>query len=150
MCGICGMVNFNGNHVNPADIERMMSLIKHRGPDDDGFFIDKNVGLGNVRLSIIDLSAAGHQPMFSQDRRYCLTYNGEVYNYLELKEALKEKYSFHTRTDTEVVLNAYIEWGPGCLQKFNGMFSFAVYDTQTGELFVARDRFGQKCASKQL
>jgi asparagine synthase (glutamine-hydrolysing) len=144
MCGICGMVNFNGNHVNPADIERMISLIKHRGPDDEGFFIDKNAGFGNVRLSIIDLSPAGHQPMFSKDKRYCLTYNGEIYNYLELKETLKEKYQFHTRTDTEVVLHAFREWGPGCLQKFNGMFAFAVYDTQTRELFIARDRYGIK------
>jgi asparagine synthase (glutamine-hydrolysing) len=130
--------------VQPSALKKMMRAIKHRGPDDEGFFIDKNVGLGNVRLSIIDLSAAGHQPMFSPDNRYCLIYNGEVYNYLELKETLKEKYSFHTRTDTEVVLNAFMEWGPACLQKFNGMFSFAVYDTQTRELFIARDRFGIK------
>lgn len=86
MCGICGIVNFNGNRVKPANIEQMMNLIKHRGPDDEGFFIHKNVGLGNVRLSIIDLTPAGHQPMFSPGKRYCLIYNGEVYNYLELKE----------------------------------------------------------------
>ncbi|UCC40234.1 MAG: asparagine synthase (glutamine-hydrolyzing) [Candidatus Aminicenantes bacterium] len=144
MCGICGIVNFNGTHVKQAYIEMMMRLLKHRGPDDEGLYIDKNIGLGNVRLSIIDRSPAGHQPMFSQDKRYCLIYNGEVYNYLELKETLKEKYMFHTRTDTEEVLNAFREWGLGCLEKFNGMFSFAIYDTKTGELFIARDRFGIK------
>jgi asparagine synthase (glutamine-hydrolysing) len=144
MCGICGMINFDQLPVDPSALKKMMKAIKHRGPDDEGFFIDKNAGLGNVRLSIIDLSPAGHQPMFSQDKRYCLTYNGEIYNYLELKETLKEKYPFHTRTDTEVVLHAFREWGPGCLQKFNGMFAFAVYDTQTRELFIARDRFGIK------
>jgi asparagine synthase (glutamine-hydrolysing) len=144
MCGICGIINFDRAPVEPSVLKKMMQSIKHRGPDDEGFFIHKNVGLGNVRLSIIDLSPAGHQPMFSPDKRYCLTYNGEIYNYLELKETLKEKYPFHTRTDTEVVLNAFIEWGPGCLQKFNGMFAFAVYDTRTGELFIARDRFGIK------
>lgn len=144
MCGICGIVNFNGNHVKPANIERMMNQIKHRGPDDEGFFIDKNVGLGHVRLSIIDLSSAGHQPMFSRDKRYCIIYNGEVYNYLELRDTLEGKYPFKTRTDTEVVLNAFIEWGPACLEKFNGMFSFVIYDTRTTELFFARDRFGIK------
>lgn len=144
MCGICGIINFDRGPVEPSALKKMMKTIKHRGPDDEGFFIDKNVGLGNVRLSIIDLSSAGHQPMFSPDKRYCLIYNGEVYNYLELKEILKEKYPFHTRTDTEVVLNAFMEWGPDCLQKFNGMFSFAIYDTRTRELFIARDRFGIK------
>jgi asparagine synthase (glutamine-hydrolysing) len=144
MCGICGMINFDRSPVDLSALKKMMKSIKHRGPDDEGSFIDKNTGLGNVRLSIIDLSPAGHQPMLSQDKRYCLTYNGEIYNYLELKETLKEKYPFHTRTDTEVVLHAFREWGPGCLQKFNGMFAFAVYDTQTRELFIARDRFGIK------
>jgi asparagine synthase (glutamine-hydrolysing) len=138
------MINFDGAPVQPSTLKKMMKAIKHRGPDDEGLFIEKNVGLGNVRLSIIDLSAAGHQPMFSKDNRYCLIYNGEVYNYLELKDTLKEKYPFHTRTDTEVVLNAFIQWGPDCLQKFNGMFSLAIYDTQTRELFIARDRFGIK------
>jgi asparagine synthase (glutamine-hydrolysing) len=144
MCGICGIVNFDNRPVEAPELQQMMNSLKHRGPDDEGFFIRENVGLGNVRLSIIDLSSAGHQPVFSLDRRYCLTYNGEIYNYLELKEILKKKYPFHTRTDTEVVLYAFLEWGPDCLQHFNGMFAFALYDSQTRELFIARDRFGIK------
>jgi len=144
MCGICGIVNFNFKAVELKKLKQMMASIKHRGPDDEGLYIDKNIGLGNVRLSILDLSSAGHQPMFSHDRRYCLVYNGEVYNYLELREELQEKYLFHTRTDTEVVLNAFIEWGPECLPRFNGMFAFAIYDSQNRELFIARDRFGIK------
>jgi asparagine synthase (glutamine-hydrolysing) len=144
MCGICGIVNIDNRPVKTLELQQMMNSIKHRGPDDEGLFIDKNVGLGNVRLSILDLSSAGHQPMFSPDQRYCLTYNGEIYNYLELREILKKKYPFHTRTDTEVVLYSFMEWGPACLHKFNGMFSFALYDTQTRELFMARDRFGIK------
>ncbi len=144
MCGICGIINIDGSPVPPVAIQQMMQQLKHRGPDDQGYFIDKNIGLGHLRLSIIDLSSAGHQPMFSPDKRYCLIYNGEVYNYLELKETLKENYSFSTRCDSEVVLAAFIQWGPDCLKKFNGMFAFAIYDTLTRELFFARDRFGIK------
>ena len=144
MCGICGIIHFDGKPVDSQDIKQMMAAIKHRGPDDEGYFIDKHTGLGNVRLSILDLSAAGRQPMFSQDKRYCLVYNGEVYNYLELREELQGKYQFKTKTDTEIVLNAFSEWGPDCLKRFNGMFAFAIYDTLTEELFMARDRFGIK------
>lgn len=144
MCGICGIIHFDKEPVSPPALKNMMRTMKHRGPDDEGLFIHKNVGLGHVRLSIIDLSSAGHQPMFSSDNRYCIIYNGEVYNYLELRDTLEGKYPFKTRTDTEVVLNAFIEWGPACLDKFNGMFSFAIYDTVTNELFFARDRFGIK------
>jgi len=144
MCGICGIVNLDDAPVEPQRVKNMMRLIKHRGPDDEGSFIDNNIGLGHVRLSIIDLTAAGHQPMFSQDKRYCIIYNGEVYNYLELKEELGGKYEFVTRTDTEVILNAFIEWGPECLHRFNGMFAFAVYDTLSRQLFIARDRYGIK------
>ena len=145
MCGIVGRVNFNKKEVDEVQIRAMMRKIKHRGPDDEGVFIDKNIGLGFVRLSIIDLSKAGHQPMFSDDRRYVIIFNGEVYNYIELREELKELgYRFKSSSDTEVVLKAYEEWGEEVLDRFNGMWAFVVYDTKTKELFGARDRFGIK------
>jgi len=144
MCGICGIVHFNQKPVVEEDIRLMMSKIKHRGPDDEGTFIDNNIGLGFVRLSILDLSQAGHQPMFSQDGRYVIVCNGEVYNYVELRHELRSKYQFKTGTDTEVILSAYQEWGPNCLHKFNGMFAIAIYDKKTKDLFFARDRFGIK------
>ena len=129
MCGIAGIINFNYKSVNQSEIHLMMQKMKHRGPDDEGMFIDDNVGLGFVRLSILDLSSAGHQPMFSNDGRYVIIYNGEVYNYLELRNELKHKYEFKSNTDTEVVLVAYQVWGEDCLGKFNGMFAFIIYDT---------------------
>lgn len=144
MCGICGHVSFDDKLIAPENIQSMMALMKHRGPDDEGMFVDKNVGLGHVRLSIIDLSSAGHQPMFSSDGRYCIIHNGEVYNYRELRTQLADKYQFKSQTDTEVILYSFIEWGPACLEKFNGMFAFVVYDTKTKRLFAARDRFGIK------
>ncbi|MCU0287421.1 MAG: asparagine synthetase B, partial [Acidobacteria bacterium] len=144
MCGICGIVNFDGCPVRESEIRAMMALIKHRGPDDEGVFLDRNTGLGFVRLSIIDLSPAGHQPMISDDGRYVIVFNGEIYNYIELREELAEKYRFRTVTDTEVLLNAYREWGNECLHRLNGMFAFVIYDKRTRQLFIARDRFGIK------
>lgn len=144
MCGICGIVNFNSEPVREPQVRQMMGVMKHRGPDDDGLFLDKNIGLGFVRLSIIDLSMAGHQPMFSDDGRYIIVFNGEIYNYIELRQQLTGKYHFRTRTDTEVLLNAYREWGKECLHRFNGMFAFVIYDKKAKELFAARDRFGIK------
>lgn len=144
MCGISGIINFNDRIVKENDIQNMMHIMKHRGPDDDGVFIDQSVGLGFVRLSILDLSSAGHQPMLSHDKRYVIVFNGEVYNYLEIREELEHKYSFRSGTDTEVILAAYEEWGEDCLNKFNGMFAIAIFDRETRELFVARDRFGIK------
>lgn len=144
MCGIAGIIHFDEQPVAESSIRKMMHVMKHRGPDDEGCFIEKNIGLGFVRLSILDLSAAGHQPMFSEDERYVIIFNGEVYNYIEIKEKLKNKYSFKSNTDTEVVLNAFIEWGESCLQEFNGMFAFAILDRVSGTLFCARDRFGMK------
>lgn len=144
MCGVCGIINFDGRVVRNEQIQSMMKLMKHRGPDDEGVFVDENVGLGHVRLSIIDLSSAGHQPMFSKDGRYCIIHNGEVYNYIELREQLEKKYKFISQTDTEVILNSFIEWGTNCLDKFNGMFAFVIYDRWTKEIFAARDRFGIK------
>ncbi|MCK4763589.1 MAG: asparagine synthase (glutamine-hydrolyzing) [Candidatus Aminicenantes bacterium] len=146
MCGICGIINFNGAAVREPELQAMMQRIKHRGPDDQGIFISagRDTGFGHVRLSIIDLSAAGHQPMISDDDRFVIVYNGEIYNYIELRRELRDKYLFKTQTDTEVLLNAYREWGKDCLHRFNGMFAFVIFDKKTKEIFVARDRFGIK------
>jgi asparagine synthase (glutamine-hydrolysing) len=145
MCGICGIIRFDNKSVQEAHLREMMRIMKHRGPDDEGIFIKDNTGLGFVRLSIIDLSMAGHQPMFSTDKRYVILLNGEIYNYIELREELKSKgYIFRSGSDTEVLLNSYIEWGKLCLHRLNGMFAFIVLDTYTNELFAARDRFGIK------
>jgi len=144
MCGIAGIINFNDHDVLDKDIRLMMSKMKHRGPDDEGVYLDQSVGLGFVRLSILDLSPAGHQPMFSDDASLVMIFNGEVFNYVEIKNELKDKYTFHTGTDTEVILKAYQEWGEDCLDKLNGMFAFVIYNTRTKEVFAARDRFGIK------
>jgi asparagine synthase (glutamine-hydrolysing) len=145
MCGICGIINFNGALVQETHIRKMMQLMKHRGPDDEGVFIENNVGLGFVRLSIIDLSQAGHQPKFSQDERYVIVFNGEIFNYIELREELINKgIGFKTQTDTEVLLNAYIYWGQDCMNHFNGMWAFAIYDRVQKKTFAARDRHGIK------
>jgi len=145
MCGIVGCINFNKEDVNKNLLTNMMDAIKHRGPNDNGQFIDNNIGLGFVRLSIIDLSSAGHQPMLSDDGDLVLTFNGEIYNYIELKEELEGLgYRFKTKTDSEVLLKSYQEWGERCLDKFNGMWAFIIYNTKTKEIFGARDRFGIK------
>ena len=145
MCGICGIINLNNSHVQETSVKKMMHKMKHRGPDDEGIFIDNNIGLGFVRLSIIDLSFKGHQPMKDVSGRYIIIHNGEVYNYIELREELKKKgYNFKSNTDTEVILYSYIEWGRDCLNKFNGMWAFVVYDSKEREFFMSRDRYGIK------
>ena len=145
MCGIVGKINFNNKKVEEKSLTTMMKKIKHRGPDDNGYFIDNEVGLGFVRLSVIDLSSAGHQPMISDDNKLVLIYNGEIYNYIELREELKIKgYTFKSNTDTEVLLKSYEEWGEECLNRFNGMWAFVIYNKETKEIFGARDRFGIK------
>lgn len=144
MCGISGILHFKGFSPNSQTISKMNSAMKHRGPDDEGVFIDEQIGLGHVRLSIIDLSKDGHQPFFSSNNRYVLVFNGEIYNYIEIRKNLEKKFLFHTNTDSEVLLNAYINWGSDCLNHFNGMFAFAIYDIQEKTLFCARDRFGVK------
>lgn len=122
-----------------------MTLLCHRGPDDDGFYVDDEVSLGHRRLSIIDLSPAGRQPMIDREGRYYLIYNGEVYNYIELKdELIKKGHRFSTGTDSEVIIYAYKEWGVHALDRFNGMFAFCIYDSIEKRLFLARDRFGVK------
>lgn len=145
MCGICGIYDFEGISVEQQKISQMMQIMKNRGPDDEGLYLDHNVGLGFVRLSIIDLTSAGHQPMLSDDQRFVIVYNGEIYNYIELRNILISKgYIFKTETDTEVLIKSYIEWGEDCLNYFNGMWAFVIYDTIQKSFFGARDRFGIK------
>ncbi|MBI5408619.1 MAG: asparagine synthase (glutamine-hydrolyzing) [Nitrospirae bacterium] len=145
MCGIAGIFNFNGKSVHMNAVKHMTDKLYHRGPDDEGFYLDGRVALGHRRLSIIDLSPAGHQPMCNEDGAIWLTYNGEIYNYQELTSELKAKgHVFSSRTDSEVIIHAYEEWGAGCLGKFNGMWAFALWDSRKKELFCARDRFGIK------
>jgi asparagine synthase (glutamine-hydrolysing) len=144
MCGICGIIHLKKKPVAEHDVVRMMQKIRHRGPDDKGLFVENNVGLGFQRLAILDLSAAGHQPMFSNDGKYVIVFNGEIFNYVELKAELRNAYEFKSGTDTEVILAAYQVWGEACLNKFNGMFAFAILNRETGEVFIARDRFGIK------
>ena len=145
MCGIAGILHFNGESVSPIALERMTDAISHRGPDGEGQWIDGNIGLGHRRLSIIDLSQAGHQPILSSDQRYVLSYNGEIYNFRELRKELEVLgYQFRSQTDSEVVLNAMAEWGTDALLKFNGMFAFALWDRKQHKLLLARDRYGIK------
>ena len=143
MCGITGLVRLNGKSVSPVILKRMTDAIQHRGPDGEGQWIEKNVGIGHRRLSIIDLSPAGHQPMVSADHRYVLTYNGEIYNYRELRAELEaEGFWFRSQTDSEVVLYALAKWGTDALLKFNGMFALALWDRKEQTLLIARDRYG--------
>jgi len=144
MCGITGIINFNEKTVDENQIRLMMNKIKHRGPDDEGLLIKENFGLGHVRLSIQDLTMAGHQPMFSNDNRFCIIFNGEIYNFIELRKELESMYTFKTKTDTEVILAAYLQWGEKCLDRFNGDWAFVIYDQVKQEFFGARDRYGIK------
>lgn len=145
MCGIAGILNLNGSPVSPAILARMNQSLVHRGPDGEGQWHEDAMGLAHRRLAIIDLSPAGHQPMLSADGRFVLSYNGEIYNFRELRTELESKgYSFRSRTDTEVLLNAFREWGEGALARFNGMFAFALWDRREKQLTLARDRYGIK------
>lgn len=145
MCGICGQFQLRPGTPLRADIlQRMTEAIRHRGPDDEGFYQGDSVSLGMRRLSIIDL-AGGQQPIWNEDQTCCIVYNGELYNFLDLRPGLEAKgHSFRTRSDTEVVLHAYEEWGPHCLKRFNGMFAIAIWDGRRRALFLARDRIGEK------
>ncbi|MDP3229891.1 MAG: asparagine synthase (glutamine-hydrolyzing) [Acidovorax sp.] len=145
MCGITGLVHLDNAPVSPVTLQRMTDAIAHRGPDGEGHWIEGNVGIGHRRLAILDLSPAGHQPMASADHRYMLSYNGEVYNFRELRSELEAKgYWFRSKTDSEVVLNAIAEWGVKALNRFNGMFALALWDRKERTLLLARDRFGVK------
>lgn len=141
MCGIAGII---GVGAKKASIDAMLAAQAHRGPDAQKTHLDEGVALGHNRLSIIDLSSAADQPFYSQDGRYTLVFNGEIYNYLELKRILEDSYNFQTQSDTEVLLAAFLHWGNDCLAHLNGMFSFAIWDSQEERLFAARDRFGVK------
>lgn len=145
MCGIAGLVNLNGNPAESVLLRKMTDAIAHRGPDGEGIFTDRSLGLGHRRLAIIDLSPAGRQPMQTADGRFVLTYNGEVYNFQELRAELQAMgYQFRSRTDSEVVLYAWAAWGSKALDRLNGMFAFAIWDRREQELVLARDRYGIK------
>jgi len=145
MCGICGYINIDKRPAsNPEAVKKMTEALRHRGPDDEGFFIKDNIALGHRRLSVIDLET-GHQPLFSRDGSLSIIYNGEAYNFPEIKRVLTEKgHRFNTSSDTEVVLCAFREWGAECFEKINGMFSLAIWDDKEKRLILARDRFGKK------
>jgi len=145
MCGIAGIFDLGGRReFDPELVSHMNESQFHRGPDEGGVHLEPGVALAHRRLSIIDLSS-GQQPMFSADRSVCLVYNGEIYNFRELSDVLKERgYSFRTRCDTEVILSAWQEWGEDCVKHFRGMFAFALYDRNRQSLFLARDRLGIK------
>lgn len=165
MCGISGEINFNKKEVKPEVIRRMCDVLAHRGPDDEGMVflrgdrlfevkrpfpthLDESafeVGLGHRRLSIIDLSEAGHQPMTNEDGSIWIVFNGEIYNFQEIRVQLEKKgHVFKSRSDTEVILRAYEEWGVDCLKQFRGMFAFGLWDNNLKRLFLARDRLGKK------
>jgi asparagine synthase (glutamine-hydrolysing) len=144
MCGICGIYNLDGRPVERDLLARMNSTLIHRGPDDEGYYINKNVGLGHRRLSIIDLNT-GQQPIYNEDKSNVIVFNGEIYNFLELKSELeKEGHFFRTRTDTEVILHGYEQWGADCVSHLRGMFAFAIWDKRKKSVFLARDRLGKK------
>lgn len=147
MCGIAGIYHLNQKSLDPLKLKRFTDSMLHRGPDASGYeFADSNtLGLGQRRLSILDLSELGKQPMYYGDGRYLITYNGEIFNFRELRAELADAgYKFRSETDTEVIMAAYMKWGPACLDKFNGMWAFAIWDAQKHELFLSRDRFGIK------
>lgn len=145
MCGITGIYNLDiDKKVDKSKLKSMTDSIKHRGPDGEGFHVFKNIGLGHRRLSIIDITG-GDQPMFNEDKSICIVFNGEIYNYIELKSKLSKKgYLFKTNSDTEVIIKAYQEWGVNCQSKFIGMWAFAIWDSNKKNLFISRDRLGEK------
>src|SRR6187401_1002219 len=143
MCGIAGIVNFKERTPQEKAIRMMTNRIAHRGPDAEGVYVDDFVALGHRRLSIIDVSEASNQPLWDHSHRYAIVFNGEVYNYQELRNKLPN-YPYKTQSDTEVVLAYYETYGATCLHYINGMFAFALWDSLEKRLFVARDRIGKK------
>jgi asparagine synthase (glutamine-hydrolysing) len=145
VCGIAGVLSAKDETVALPLLRRMTDLLAHRGPDGEGHYVDGPVGLGHRRLAIIDLSSSGHQPMCNETGDVVLTYNGEIYNFQNLRTELEAlSHRFHSRTDSEVVVHAYEQWGESCVERFNGMFAFAIWDRPRRRLFLARDRFGVK------
>lgn len=144
MCGIAGIINFSGQSPSEDLLKQMTDVIEHRGPDGSGSYISDGIAFGHRRLSIIDL-AGGHQPMTTTDDRVTITYNGEIYNFPELREELKALgYQFKSSSDTEVILQAYHAWGPKSVERIRGMFAYAIHDKENNEVFIARDRLGIK------
>lgn len=139
MCGINGLVS-----ASRKEISKMNRLVAHRGPDGEGIFLDDNIGLGHQRLAILDLSRRASQPMVSTNKQYAIVFNGEIYNFLELRKKLDTHFKFFSGSDTEVILNGYIKWGSKIVNKLNGMFAFSIYDKKKGVVFCARDKFGEK------
>lgn len=145
MCGITGVFNLDREPVSPVVLRKMADAIAHRGPDGEGFYTDGFLGFGHRRLAIIDLTPAGRQPMASSDGQVVLIYNGEIYNFQELRTELEALgHQFHSNADSEVVLNAWWQWGAECVKRFNGMFAFAVWDKRERSLYLVRDRYGIK------
>ena len=145
MCGIVGVLQPAGSNRDGGALARMLAAIPHRGPDGEGQYIDGPVQLGHRRLSIIDLSEAGAQPMPNEDGAVVLTFNGEIFNFQALRIELEGAgHIFRSNTDCEAVLHGYEEWGAGVLDRLNGMFAFAIWDRSSGRLFLARDRYGVK------
>jgi asparagine synthase (glutamine-hydrolysing) len=145
MCGFVGMIALNGADADSRVLGQMASMLHHRGPDDEGGYVSGSVGFGFRRLSILDLSPTGHQPMLSEDGQIVLVFNGEIYNYVELRRELQGRgHKFTSRSDSEVLLHAYLEWGHGCLTRLNGMWAFLIYDIRQRKIFGSRDRFGKK------
>ncbi|HEV7377895.1 MAG TPA: hypothetical protein VGN95_24650 [Pyrinomonadaceae bacterium] len=143
MCGIVGIVRLDGSPVNGELLARMCEAIRHRGPDDDGFYLKDSAGLAMRRLAIIDL-AHGQQPIHNADRTAWIVFNGEIYNYLELREKLEKLgHKFYTNCDTEAIIHAYDRYGADCPNHLRGMFAFAIWDESKEELFLARDRVGK-------
>src|SRR5262245_18719010 len=145
MCGITGIVDLVGRRTIEEQTLRVMNgTISHRGPDGDGFHVEPGVGFGHRRLSIIDLEG-GKQPLYNEDQSVVVTYNGEIYNFRELEVELRVRgHTFRTRCDSEVIVHAWEEWGERCVDRFNGMFAFAIWDRNRETLFLARDRLGVK------
>ncbi|HEY8412734.1 MAG TPA: asparagine synthase (glutamine-hydrolyzing), partial [Pyrinomonadaceae bacterium] len=144
MCGIVGLVRNDGKAIDEALLTRMCNAVRHRGPDDDGFYVNGAVGLAMRRLAIIDLKS-GQQPIHNQDRSAWIVFNGEIYNYLELREKLEKLgHTFYTNSDTEAIVHAYDQYGVDCPKHLRGMFAFAIWNEKTEELFLARDRVGKK------
>src|SRR3954466_14237095 len=148
MCGICGVLAYSDSFAcDEQTVGRMCDVIAHRGPDDAGTWSrgDQRIALGHRRLSIVDLSPAGHNPMPNEDGSVWITFNGEIYNHLELRRELEAKgHVYRSHTDTETIIHLYEEEGPRCVERMNGMFAFAIWDRRRGELFLARDRLGVK------
>ncbi len=142
MCGICGVVDERG--ASEAQLRLMADAIRHRGPDDEGFYVAGPAGLGHRRLSIIDLEH-GHQPLSNEDGSIWIAFHGEIYNYRELRVELEERgHTLATGRDTETIVHLYEEWGERCVDRLRGMFGFAIWDARRRQLFLARDRLGQK------